>query len=383
LALLEQVGDQPAIANLLVTTGDLYLKFQNYSKSLDYCKRAFQLAKTVKHLAYQKDACKCLYESYKKINNSNFALKYLEVMSVLEDSLRSEETTIKLQQMEFQKQILADSIKQEEEKRKVKLSHEEDLFKKKRARNLSIGGGLIVLMFAIGLWVRLRWVRKSRFLLQKEKDRSEKLLLNILPVEIAEELKSSGKAEARNFEMVSILFTDFQDFTQIAQEFSAKELVEELNICFQEFDKICVKNGIEKIKTIGDSYMAAGGLPVPTNDSVKNTIVAALEMQDFIQKRKSENLSQRKPAFEMRAGVHTGTLVAGIVGLNKFQYDVWGDSVNTSSRMESNGRVGKVNISQDTYEFMKDDLNFTFENRGQIEVKGKGKVGMWFVMRRS
>ena len=179
--------------------------------------------------------------------------------------------------------------------------------------------------------------------------------------------------------MVSILFTDFISFTETSEHLTAKELVEEINVCFETFDDILEKHKVEKIKTIGDAYMAAGGLPVPTDDSVKNTVLAALEMQDFISKRKAEMDAADKPAFEMRVGIHTGPVVAGIVGVKKFQYDIWGDTVNTASRIENSGEAGKVNISQATYKLLKADPQFAFENRGKIEAKGKGEMEMWFV----
>lgn len=215
--------------------------------------------------------------------------------------------------------------------------------------------------------------------LSLEKKKSDDLLLNILPEEIANELKEKGKAEARDFDLVSIFFTDFKGFTAASEKLGAQDLVREINTCFVAFDSIIAKYNVEKIKTIGDAYMAAGGLPVPTNNSVKNTVLAALELQTFISKRKVELEAEGQPAFEMRVGVHTGPVVAGIVGVKKFQYDIWGDTVNTASRMESSGEVGKVNISQTTYDLLKDQPEFNFESRGKIEAKGKGEMEMYFV----
>ncbi len=210
----------------------------------------------------------------------------------------------------------------------------------------------------------------------KEKGKSDELLRNILPEEIADELKEKGRADVKTFDKASILFTDFVGFTKAVSKMSSHELVAELNVCFEAFDHICEKYHVEKIKTIGDAYMAVGGLPLPTKDSVENTVLAALEMQEFIVNRKEENSEQ---AFEMRAGIHTGKVVAGIVGVKKFQYDIWGDTVNIASRFESNGEPGSVNISQSTYQELKSNPSFTFESRGLIMAKGKGELEMYFV----
>ena len=225
----------------------------------------------------------------------------------------------------------------------------------------------------------MRYIRKAKRAVEKEKDRSDGLLLNILPAEIAQELKEKGKAAPRKFENVSILFTDFKGFTEIAEKLSAEELVGEINTCFESFDSICKNYGIEKIKTIGDSYMAAGGLPVPSEDSVKNTVLAGLEMMECMIRSKKKKEAESRTSFEMRIGIHTGSVIAGIVGYTKFQYDVWGDTVNTASRIENTGETGKVNISHATYELIKDDPQFRFFPRGKVNAKGKGEMEMWFV----
>ncbi len=246
-------------------------------------------------------------------------------------------------------------------------------------KNLALGAGLFFLVLSGGFYSRWRYVKKSKAVIEKEKDRSENLLLNILPSEIAEELKAKGSADARDFDMVTILFTDFKGFTQASEKLSTKALIEEINVCFKAFDHICEKHGIEKIKTIGDAYMAAGGLPIPSEGSMKNTVLTALEMQAFISNRIIEKDELNEMSFKMRLGIHVGPVMAGIVGVKKFQYDIWGDTVNTASRMESSGEIGKVNISESTYTLLKDDPEFTFKSRGKIDAKGKGEMEMYFV----
>ena len=217
--------------------------------------------------------------------------------------------------------------------------------------------------------------------LRHEKERSDELLLNILPEEVAEELKDTGAAAAKHFESATILFTDFKGFTQASENMSPQELVEELNTCFKAFDGIITTRGIEKIKTIGDAYMCAGGLPDPSTSSPADVVQAALEMQAFMIARKKDRDALGEPAFEMRVGIHTGPVVAGIVGVKKFAYDIWGDTVNTASRMESSGEVGQVNISESTYALVNSEQGLTFTPRGKVQAKGKGEMEMYFVRR--
>ncbi len=173
------------------------------------------------------------------------------------------------------------------------------------------------------------------------------------------------------------MFTDFKGFTQLSEKLTPKELVAEINECFSAFDHIMQKHGVEKIKTIGDAYMAAGGLPTPNKTHPIDVVKAALDIQKFMLELKEKKQAEGKLFFEIRIGVHTGPVVAGIVGVKKFAYDIWGDTVNTASRMESSGEVGKVNISGATYELVKN--NYQCNHRGKITAKGKGEIDMYFV----
>jgi class 3 adenylate cyclase/streptogramin lyase len=224
-------------------------------------------------------------------------------------------------------------------------------------------------------------VEQSTEEIRLEKDRSETLLLNILPQQVADELKEKGEAEARYIDEVTVLFTDFRGFTSMSEILTPKDLVKDLNECFSEFDRICERYGIEKIKTIGDAYMAASGLPLPNSEHAVDVIQAAFEMREFVEIGKQNKIRLGLPYFEIRIGIHTGPVVAGIVGVKKFQYDIWGDTVNTASRMESSGEVGKINISSATYAVVKENENFSFTPRGEVIAKGKGKLEMYYVER--
>ncbi len=379
LQIQEELGNKKGMANVLNNIGRIYQQKGNRQEALRHCKNGYELSKSIQVLEEQKNACQCLYDIYKSNGNGNEALVFLELLNVVEDSLNAKETAKKLQQMEFAKQVLADSLANAEEARLIEEAHRADVRKKNQFRNVLIGAGLFLLLIVGGVYSRLKYTRKAKALVEKEKDRSENLLLNILPAEIAAELKEKGRAEARAFEQVSILFTDFKEFTAVSEQLSPHELVSEINTCFEAFDRIIEQYGIEKIKTIGDAYMAAGGLPIPSQASVKHTVLAALAMQNFITERKRKLDAAGKPGFEMRVGIHTGLVVAGIVGVKKFQYDIWGDTVNIASRMESASTIGKVNISQATYELLRENPQFQFDKRGKVTVKGKGEIEMYFV----
>lgn len=209
--------------------------------------------------------------------------------------------------------------------------------------------------------------------LQQEKKKSDDLLLNILPHEIAEELKATGKSKAQLYDEVSVIFTDFVNFTQISEKLGVDELLEELNINFTAFDRIMEKYGLEKIKTIGDAYLAVSGLPAANEQHADNAVLAALDIIEFVSERKK----QVTYGLDIRIGINSGSLIAGIIGVKKFAYDIWGDTVNIAARMEQSSAPGKVNISESTYQLVKD--NFECAHRGKIDAKHKGEMDMYFV----
>jgi len=379
LKIKEELSDERGMVNSLNNIGMICYLEGNYTKAIEWFYKGLEAAEVSNSLEGIKKSCQCLYDAYKAIGNHAKALEYHERTTLLNDSLQLEETEKKLQLMEFAQLILADSLKREEERLILQIANEKELRKKKRIRNIYLLIAFLMLIGAVSIYRRVHFARKAKKEIEKEKERSDKLLHNILPSKIADELKMKGKAEAKSFEKVTILFSNFKGFSKISERLSAEELVSEINSCFEPFDQICQKYGIEKIKTIGDSYMAAGGIPVPTDDAVKKTVLAGLEMISCINKKKNEKKMECKLCFEMRVGIHTGPVVAGVVGVSKFHYDIWGDSVNTASRLEDAGEVGKVNISQTTYELIKNDPEFKFEQRGKIQTKGKGDIEMWFV----
>jgi adenylate cyclase len=251
-------------------------------------------------------------------------------------------------------------------------------------RNMFLAIAAIIIVIAIALYSRYLGIKSYNSLLEKkneiireEKQRSEELLLNILPAAIADELKAKGAARARFYPQASVLFADFENFSPIARKLSPEKLVSDLDHCFKAFDQIVEKYNLEKIKTIGDSYMAAGGLPAENYAHPTNMIRAALEMQEFLLDWKLEKLEKGEPFFEARIGIHTGPLVAGVVGLKKFAYDVWGDTVNIASRIESSGKPGQVNISGATYELVKEQFNCKY--RGKVPAKNMGEIDMYFI----
>jgi PAS domain S-box-containing protein len=226
---------------------------------------------------------------------------------------------------------------------------------------------------------KTREINEQKALIEKEQEKSEKLLLNILPFEVAKQLKSKGRAGTRFYKLATVMFTDFKNFSKFTRGMEPKDLVSILDGYFAKFDEIIGNHYLEKIKTIGDSYMCAGGLPLRNKSNPVDAVLAGLEIQNYMNELNDKKILNNEVVWELRIGVHTGPLVAGVVGSKKFAYDIWGETVNIASRMEKMGHVGMVNISGETYEYVHN--YFDCIHRGKIEAKNIGKVDMYFVDR--
>ncbi len=333
----------------------------------------------------------------------------LQELLLAEERLAAERKDREIKDLKVQQQLQESELKrgeleQEKQKQEIRvLTQEKEIselnLQKIRSRNLFLAGAtllsLIILVIIIRSWRYARKVNRVLFdqrnkiqqqkeaiesqydIIKIEREKSEKLLLNILPEETAAELKENGYATPRHYDKVTVLFTDFVGFTQVSEKMTPQEIVRELDYCFLEFDRIIDRHNLEKIKTIGDSYMCAGGIPLANDTNPWDVVHAALEIRDFMDTARKARESKGEAYWQLRIGVHTGPVVAGVVGKNKFAYDIWGDAVNTASRMESSGEAGKVNISGKTYEIVNKHFHCTY--RGKVKAKNKGEVDMYFV----
>jgi class 3 adenylate cyclase len=290
---------------------------------------------------------------------------------------------------ELTKEQLADAMVRAEQEKELQLQKtllaEAELSQQRNEnlRNLMALISAFVLVLALLFYVRFRAKRRAanelsekNALLEVEQKRSETLLLNILPPAIAQELKTRNKVAARKYDQATVMFVDFTGFTGVAERLSPEMLVEELDYCFSNFDRIIGQYRIEKIKTIGDAYLCASGLS-DMNASPSDIVRAALEIQDFLLATKAERMDRGMPYFEARVGIHVGPVVAGVVGAKKFAYDIWGDTVNIAARMEENCEPGRVNVSEDAYWLAK--YEFEWLHRGKVAAKNKGMMDMYYV----
>ncbi len=253
------------------------------------------------------------------------------------------------------------------------------LNRQKLIKNALLAGLALVFLIIFILYRNYRQKTAVNKLLDKQKAEIENLVLNILPEEVALELRQNGSATPRYYESVSVMFTDFKGFTNLTDQMSPQEIVSELNTCFMAFDNLIEKYHLEKIKTIGDSYMCAGGIPTPQKDHCIRIMQAALEIQQYIQNFNLHRGKSGLPPWEIRIGIHIGPVVAGVVGKKKYAYDIWGSTVNIASRMESSDEPGKICISSNAYNLVKDKFECTY--RGKINAKNIGDIDMYYLVK--
>jgi len=366
-------------------TGEAFLQLGRANDAIRACQRGLTIADSLGLLAQRKECTDCLMRAFAQAGDFRIAYAMQRSFIGLDDTLdkanNGKEVTRLEMTLVFHERRIADSLAQVRTDLEKQMVVDRQLAQERTRRGFLIFSVIVALVIAGALLSRLRYTSRAKRAIEQEKERSDELLHNILPEEVAAELKAKGSAEARTFPVATVLFTDFKGFTAMSEQLSAAELVAEIDHCFKGLDGIVEKYGVEKIKTIGDAYMAAAGLPDPGRSTAGDIVLAALEMRDLIAQRRAERLRQGKPAFEMRIGLHSGPVIAGIVGLKKFAYDIWGDTVNTAARMESSGEAGRVNISTATYEQVKDLAFLRFEPRGRVMTKGKGELEMYWVER--
>lgn len=379
IQILEEMQDYYPISVYLTYMSDIYYRKNKWKTAVNYAQKSLDLAKKynlieqisssylkLSDLQEQAGNFKAANINYKKHIIYRDSIQNLDAIQKMADLRTNYEVAQNQNQMDLevaQKQTEVDLLNQQKQNQKIIIVVTAIVL-------------FLICVLAFGLFRRNRFIQRTKKIIEIEKSRSDKLLLNILPEETAIELKKSGKVKAKKFESVSVLFTDFNRFTHYAETLSPEKLVESVDYYFSKFDEIIDKYGLEKIKTIGDSYMCAGGLPFPSQDHAIKIVQAAFEIIQFVEDSKKGNTSQ-EIHFDIRVGINTGPVVAGVVGSKKFAYDIWGDTVNIASRMESNSMLGKINITENTYNLVKDLFDCTY--RGESEVKNRGMMKMYFV----
>ncbi|UCD61993.1 MAG: tetratricopeptide repeat protein [Flavobacteriaceae bacterium] len=373
--MLEELGHYYPISVYLTYMSDIYAEQEQWEIAFGYAFKSLDLAKQHGLKEQIGDAYLKLSELHEKRGNTAESLKYFKNHVIYRDSLNNID---KVQEManlraDFevsQKQIEVDLLQKESEIQ---------LLKDKRQKIIIYVTALalvLIFVFAFFLYKRYSFVKETNTIIEEEKNRSDALLLNILPKETAQELKETGQVEAKKFESITVLFTDFKDFTRSSANLSPENLVRSVDYYFSRFDEVMEKHGLEKIKTMGDAYMCTGGLHLNKENHATSMVRAAFEIIEITEAVKNMDKMNIMP-YEIRIGINTGPVVAGVVGTQKFAYDIWGDTVNVAARMETNSETGRINVSENTYELIKDE--FECEYRGKMKVKNKGMMKMYYV----
>lgn len=361
----------------LIALGEIFQR-EEPILALQYFEEAEEIATDLNTHEELRDIFFGFSKAYASNEDFENAYRYQTLYMAQKDSLFNLEITDKVRGLQFE----FDLQKKQDQIGLLQAEAELRELRGKRQKYIIYGSTIsliLVLVLAVGTFSRYRYIKKTSNIIVQEKERSDKLLLNILPSETALELKQNGKVDAKKFDAVSVMFTDFKGFTVYSQNLSPELLVKSVDYYFSRFDMVMEKYGLEKIKTIGDAYMCAAGLPFPTPDHAIKMVEAAFEIVNIVEEVKKDP-PEGIMAFEIRIGINTGPVVAGVVGTKKFAYDIWGDTVNVASRMESMSEPGKINVSQNTFEYIKN--RYACEERGEVFVKNKGNMKMYFVTER-
>lgn len=364
-----QVQSRMGLGNVYVKKGDFVIALAQFSK-------AESTALEIEANHELKDLYKEMAIAFSKTSNYKKAFEYQSLYSAITAKIYNTETDKKIGTLQFD----FDLQKKQTEINlltKDKALTDQKLKRQQLMKTAATIGLVLVMLIALLIYRNYRAKVRTHRIVDRQKAEIEGLLLNILPQEVATELQVKGKSEPRYFESVSVMFTDFKGFTAIADKMQPQDLVEELSTCFVVFDEIMEKYNLEKIKTIGDAYMCAGGIPTPDENHVGNMVKAAIEMRNYALRHNQKRMDAGLVPWEMRIGIHVGPIVAGVVGKRKYAYDIWGSTVNIASRMESNGEPGKINVSSSVYELVKDQFICTY--RGKIYAKNIGDIDMYFL----
>ncbi len=364
--------DKSEMANIHNNIGLLYMIQKNYDKALEYLEKAREVAKKLEAKELIRENYDFLSKLYSAKNDYKQALAYYKQASEVKWSIYTEDSQKAVADMQAQyetekKEKALELLKKDNDIQRLALDRQEVV------RNSLIGGFTLVFILALVLYNRYRMKQIANTKLEAEKAKSDKLLLNILPVRVANDLKETGKTEPESFENVTVYFSDVVGFTNMSSNLEPKVLIDELNDIFTAFDNILEDYQCERVKTIGDAYLCVCGMPDENPHHAENIVKSAIRIIQYLRERnKTSEIDWR-----VRIGIHTGKVVGGVVGVKKYIYDVFGDTINTASRMESNSEPMKINISETTYQIVKD--KFKVIPRGALSVKGKGEMQMYFV----
>jgi len=320
---------------------------------------------------------KQLQSEYKQVKETSEILE--SEVSLLSTQSDSMSLLIGLQNQKLENariQMELDSVNTLMQKQELAKQQEVIAIKEASNQRMRIAIGVIILFLVLLGYLFYKTLQFNKQI-KEEKARSEELLLNILPKDVADELKTNGKVETKFYEKGTVMFLDFVGFSHIAKNNSPQQLVDDLNTCFVKIDELATKYGIEKIKTIGDAYMCVSGVPEESDAAIDNMIQFGKAILSFLETWNKERKLEGKLPFEARIGIHTGPIAAGVVGKNKFCYDIWGNSVNVAARLESKAQPGRICVSASTKEMMKD--KHALQPQGTVEIKNMDPMEIYFL----